>query len=211
MQGEALVFVAVIIALVFFARTRAPRYSFNRRRPWKPYVVPRLGKTTKPDTIDAGQQLNAVMAAPFSKQKLLNYSEYRVFKIIESEVATRGGGCRVFAQANLGEILRSPDDEAYRAINSKRVDVLLVNGGGWPILAVEYQGEGHYRGTAAARDAIKKEALRKAGVPYVEVTNRNSDEEILARVREHLGWRPVDPRPEGPSSASTTGAAAFES
>ena len=35
--------------------------------------------------------------------------------------------------------------------------------------ASEYQGTGHHQGTAAARDAAKKEALRKAGIGYHEV------------------------------------------
>ena len=35
--------------------------------------------------------------------------------------------------------------------------------------AIEYQGTGHHQGSAAARDAVKKEALRKAGIGYHEV------------------------------------------
>ena len=36
---------------------------------------------------------------------------------------------------------------------------------------IEYQGSGHHLsgGAAAARDAVKKEALRKAGIGYHEV------------------------------------------
>jgi len=56
------------------------------------------------------------------------------------------------------------------------------------VLAVEYQGNGHYQGTAAARDAIKKEALRKAGVRYLEVSAHHSDEQIRSLIREQLGW-----------------------
>ena len=35
--------------------------------------------------------------------------------------------------------------------------------------AIEYQGSGHHQGTAAARDVVKKEALRKVGIGYYEV------------------------------------------
>ncbi len=126
------------------------------------------------------------MAASFQKQKLLNYEEFRAFKSVEDLVRSDRPGYRVFAQANLGEILRSPDDAAYRSINSKRVDILVVNRGGWPVLAVEYQGKRHYQGTAAARDAIKKEALRKAGVGYIEVCATDTDDQIRSRVREKL-------------------------
>jgi hypothetical protein len=128
------------------------------------------------------------MKARFEKRRLLSPSEYRAFKIIEEDVAAERRGHRVFAQVSLGEILQSPSPSAFRAINSKRVDILIVDRGGWPLLAAEFQGNGHHQGTAAARDAIKKEALRKAGVGYIEVFATDSDDQIRSRVREQLGW-----------------------
>jgi hypothetical protein len=82
----------------------------------------------------------------------------------------------------LGEVLSSPDARAYGAINSKRVDLLIVSGRGDPIAAIEYQGHGHYQGTAAARDAVKKEALRKAGVRYIEVTPESGTEDMAREI-----------------------------
>jgi hypothetical protein len=133
------------------------------------------------------------MAASFEKRRLLSASEYHAFKIIESDVAAARRGYRVFAQTSLGEVLATPRDEngfrsvvnnnGFRSINSKRVDILIIDQGGWPVVAVEYQGEGHYQGTAAARDAVKKEALRKAGVRYVEVFPGDSAEQIRSRAR----------------------------
>lgn len=118
----------------------------------------------------------------------MNRLEYRAFKIIEDDLAAARRGYRVFAQTSLGEILQSTDRNAFRSINSKRVDILVVDPGGWPVLAVEYQGCGHYQGTAAARDAIKKEALRKAGVRFIEVFESDNDDQIRHRVREQLNW-----------------------
>ena len=43
------------------------------------------------------------------------------------------------AQVSLGEVLSSPDALAYAAINSKRVDILIVSNSGIPIAAIEYQ------------------------------------------------------------------------
>jgi len=146
------------------------------------------------DLADPAQQLNAVMAASFYKQRVLSRSEYHIFKIIEDEVAILGKGYRVFAQTSLGEILKSPDQNAFHSINSKRADILVIDGGGWPVLAVEYQGDGHYRGAAAARDAVKKEALRKAGVQHLEVHPADSDDEIRSRARRQLGWKTAPPR-----------------
>ena len=129
------------------------------------------------------------MAASFERRRLLNRSEYQAFKIIEADIAAARRGYRVFAQTSLGEVLRSPDENAFHSINSKRVDILIVDQGGWPVAAVEYQGDGHYQGTAAARDAVKKEALRKAVVRYVEITATDSAEQIRSRVRNSSAQR----------------------
>lgn len=120
-------------------------------------------------TVDAADQLRDVMAAAFEKKPLLNKSEARVFFAAERAVKEANQGWRLMAQVSLGEVLRSPDDKARRAINSKRVDFLIIGPGGEPLAAIEYQGGGHHQGTAAARDAVKKEALRRAGVEYIEV------------------------------------------
>jgi hypothetical protein len=82
----------------------------------------------------------------------------------------------------LGEVLSSRDARAYSAINSKRVDLLIVSCSGDPIAAIEYQGHGHYQGTAAARDAVKKEALRKAGVQYIAVTPESGTEDMAREI-----------------------------
>lgn len=147
-----------------------------------------------------GRQLQSVMISSFEKRRIMNASEYRAFRIIEEYIASIRKGYRVFAQTCLGEILQSKDENAFYSINSKRVDILIVDQGGWPVLAVEYQGEGHFKGTAAARDAIKKEALRKAGVRYLEVVPGDSDEQIRRRVHEHLGLDTA-PAPPLPSSS----------
>ena len=151
------------------------------------------------DLSDPAQQLSAVMMASFEKQRVMNAGEYRAFKIVEQEVRSSGQGFRVFAQTNLGEVLQSKNDDAFRSINSKRADIIIIDRGGWPVLAVEHQGKGHYQGKAAARDAVKKEALRKAGVGYVEVFEHDSEDQIRLRVRESLGWNVEHPsKPEAP-------------
>jgi hypothetical protein len=210
-DGATLIVFVVLVILVFFLLTRAdaflsaPRRAPRRRRfvrtPFRfqrpgarkaPEPVETFSPPTSPtpDLKDVGQQqLDAVMAASFKKRRLLNSSEYHVFQIIEADIAAARRGHRVFAQTSLGEVLASPNNDAFRSINSKRVDILIVDWGGWPVLAVEYQGPGHYQGTWEARDAMKKEALCKAGVGYVEIFPSDSAEQIRARVREQLGWK----------------------
>ena len=119
----------------------------------------------------------------FEKRRLLSRSEAQVLYAAERAINTAADlNWRVMAQVSLGEVLSSPDARAYSAINSKRVDLLIVSRSGDPIAAIEYQGHGHYQGTAAARDAVKKEALRKAGVRYIEVTPESGTEEMVREI-----------------------------
>lgn len=148
--------------------------------------------TARPDTArpDAAEQLRVVTNARFEKRRLLNAQEVKVFHSAERAVEMAGQSWRVMAQVSLGEILSSPDSAAYAAINSKRVDILIVTHGGDPIAAVEHQGDGHYQGSAPARDAVKKEALRKAGIYYIETTPEHGPDDLayeIARIARIVG------------------------
>jgi len=132
------------------------------------------------------EQLIRVMAAEFAPKRILSRAEYEVFRIVEREAIAAGGGHRVFAQVSLGEVLSSPDEQAFFAVNAKRADCLVVGHDGMPCFAVEYKGEGHCQSQAAARDAVKKEALRKAGVGYVEIAHTHSLEERENLIRMQL-------------------------
>lgn len=118
----------------------------------------------------AADQLKIVSKAGFSSRSLLNKAEANVFKALDEAVVARNPAWQVMAQVSLGEFLASPDKVAFLAINSKRVDFALMDDQCCVRHALEYQGSGHHTGTsAAARDAVKKEALRKAGIGYHEV------------------------------------------
>jgi hypothetical protein len=60
-----------------------------------------------------------------------------------------------------------------------------------PRHALEYQGAGHFQGTAAARDAVKKEALRRAGIGYHEVVAGHTTPTDLRRLVEKLVPKPA--------------------
>src|SRR3954447_13204999 len=112
----------------------------------------------------------------------LSHSEARVLYAAERAIRKSNLKWRVMAQVSLGEVLSSADPKAYSTINSKRVDLLIVSSGGEPIAAIEYHGGGHYQGTAPARDAVKKEALRRAGVRYIEVTPEHDAEHMAQEI-----------------------------
>jgi hypothetical protein len=135
-----------------------------------------------PTIIDAEEQLRIVSAAQFKRRPILSKLEARVLYWAEEAIKEQGLRWRAMAQVSLGEVLSSVDARAYGAINSKRADILLVAGNGDPMLAIEYQGSGHYQGSAPARDAVKREALRKAGIRYFEMTPDHAAKDLAREI-----------------------------
>jgi len=134
----------------------------------------------------AADQLKAVMNAQFKPRALLNRPEGKVFRVLDQLVIARNPQWQVMAQVSMGEFLASEDKDAYACINSKRVDFALMDGECQVRHALEYQGGGHHQGTAAARDAVKREALRKAGIGYHEVVAGHTTPGELKRLVEKL-------------------------
>lgn len=145
-------------------------------------VPPRIGGIP-----DAADQLRTVMSAQFRAKRLLNRGEGRVFAALEQIVAKLAPGWHVMAQVSLGEVLDADSGQAFNTINAKRVDFLLVDAEMQPRHAIEYQGQGHHQGTAAARDAVKKEALRRAGIGYAEVFADDTPAELRMTVVKIIG------------------------
>ncbi|MBB5984342.1 DUF2726 domain-containing protein [Sphingobium lignivorans] len=133
---------------------------------------------------DASDQLRIVLGAQFRARPLLNKPEQRLLAHLDRTLAREAPDWRAMAQVSLGEILASEDREAFLAINSKRVDFLLVDAASRPLHAIEFQGTGHHQGSAAARDAVKREALRRAGIGYVEIASGDTPAEIGATIRK---------------------------
>jgi hypothetical protein len=181
----AILFVGAVIGIYLekFVRWQN-RQKWQRRNGNRGKVVP-FDRERVPDAAD---QLRTVMKAKFKAQPLLNKSEARLFRAMDKMVIELAPpGWQVMAQVSLGEILRCEDKDAYACINSKRVDLLIVDDDCKPLHAIEYQGGGHFKGAhaTAARDAVKKEALRRAGIGYIEVVAGDTPAE-LRRVVERL-------------------------
>lgn len=144
--------------------------------------------TSNAQSTSATDQLARVMDAAFTSRPLLNRPEATLFKALDAAVIARNPGLQVMAQVSLGEFLSSPDKGAYWAVNAKRVDFALMDPDARVTHAIEYQGSGHHLagGAAAARDAVKKEALRKAGIGYHEVVAGHTTAGELRRLVEKL-------------------------
>ena len=144
-----------------------------------------LKATPERANVDAAEQLRVVMEAKFTARLLLNKGEARVFALLDELVIARNSKWKVLAQVSVGEFIAS-NFEAYACINSKRVDFLLMDPNCRAHDAIEFQGSGHYQGSAPARDAVKKEALRKAGIGYHEVVAGSTTPGDLRRLVERL-------------------------
>ena len=168
---------------------REKRRAYWRGRNWKKNGPRPPGRSPGPPaqtTTAATNQLNCVMHAEFTARTLLNRPERKVFKALDRAVIARNPGWQVMAQVSLGEFLASPDRDAYGCVNAKRVDFALMDPDCRVRHALEYQGNGHHQGTAAARDAVKKEALRKAGIGYHEVVAGHTTPAELRALVEKL-------------------------
>ncbi|MDK1390084.1 DUF2726 domain-containing protein [Sinorhizobium sp. 8-89] len=217
----AALFIGLLIGMAveqFLATMRKQAWQERNRSRWKesrsivqgPWVQTPVAEPLRP--VDATEQLRIVMRSDFTIQPLLNKSEARVFRELDSMVIGCNSSWQVMAQVSLGEILRSTDADAYRCINSKRVDLLLVDSNCQPRHVIEYQGGAHHQGAAAARDAVKKEALRRAGIGYHEVVAGQTTPSELRRLVEKLVERParqsqVHSRETSPCSTAMRGAA----
>ena len=161
--------VAVLAGLI-------PKRRFRARRP---RAAPRTGGPFL-NLADPADQLQAVEAAVLRPKKPVNREASTVLRQLEYVVKTRATHhYRVFAEVSLGAFV-TPEDAggrerkgwlAWMAINSKRVDFLIIDTFGHPAVAIEYHGTGHHRdgNQAAARDAVKRRALEKAGIELVEI------------------------------------------
>ncbi len=202
-EAIALLLVGALIGMAFERfRSKGRRYSWRGRKQWPsdgkrngadvargPW--PATTDVSAPKQTDPADQLRIVMAANFTIQPLLNKSEARVFKELDRLVISCNPAWQVMAQVSLGEVLRSNDATAYSCINSKRVDLLLMDENCRPRHAIEYQGGAHHQGAAAARDAVKKEALRRAGIGYHEVVAGHTTPSDLKRLVERLVNKPT--------------------
>ncbi|MEO1275704.1 MAG: DUF2726 domain-containing protein [Pseudomonadota bacterium] len=144
--------------------------------------------------VDPAVQMDAVGKMAFEKCRLLNKGEFAVFRVLE-ETLSPLSGYRLMAQTSLGEVIRPVRSagseieraEAHAAINSKRLDFAVIDRSGHLALAIEFQGAGHHQGQAFLRDAVKREALRRAGVEMLEVGARWDAEILHAQVLHALG------------------------
>jgi hypothetical protein len=145
------------------------------------------------------QQLEAVTreTVTFSASRVMGRGEFELFRTVlgvtRQPLPTGSYPFYVFPQVSLGQIIHTAApsdwqaDQAHRAINSKRCDLLIADRHGNPVAVLEYQGAGHnIGGTADRRDRIKRIALERAGVRYVEIRDGATPAAIQQIIRDLL-------------------------
>ncbi|WP_101068933.1 DUF2726 domain-containing protein [Roseovarius salinarum] len=175
----------------------APRR--RKRRRWTPRAQTAEAKHGARRLWDPREQVDAVSHVDFERRRLLNAGEYRVLTELEAVVGRYTKGWRVMAQVSLGEIIQpcatSASEQACRdaraSINSKRLDFAVFDRDGFLVLAVEYQGRGHYHKQSFMRDAVKREALRRAGVQMLELEPEWDRTQLEAAFRKLVGLSPT--------------------
>jgi hypothetical protein len=166
-----------------------PALTFGSKRP--PAVV-------KSEGVD---QLRQVSDARFMTKRLMSDNEAIVLTELEAIIADLGEPWRVMAHVGLPQILGSNSNEATAAIEGQQVALLVVGGDRAPIAAVEYQPLGQIRSEDAVRDAVKREALRRAGIPYIEVRASDQPGDLRADLTALAARRRAGPAVAAPPEA----------
>lgn len=129
----------------------------------------------------------------WTARPVLNKSEQRLYKVLADALAgLPEPRPRLLCQVSYGEFLASRSSRAFYKINAKRADFLIVSSDFAPLIAVEYQGKGHYgassraRRDAERRDGVKRRALASAGIVLMEVPATYDARSIRETIRATL-------------------------
>jgi hypothetical protein len=140
-------------------------------------------------------QINAICDpdVSFYPKPVMNRGEYQVY--VAAKLALKDLGrleWHIFPQVSLGEVIKTSShyewkgNRAHQSINSKRCDLLITDGRGKPRTVIEFQGSGHYQSNAVERDLVKKIAVERAEMNYVEIPDRMSRAEMVKVIVEAL-------------------------
>ncbi len=141
--------------------------------------------------------LDAIAASRIELSKLMNGSEYRIWHILQNILAERQNAPMLWTQVPVGEVLyvasgtgtEAEQRRARQELQCKRFDFALTDKSGRLLVAIEYQGTGHWQGNATYRDAIKTAILRQADIPLLEILPDDSRAEIAGRIDHALAAR----------------------
>ncbi|MEM8851255.1 MAG: DUF2726 domain-containing protein [Pseudomonadota bacterium] len=116
-------------------------------------------------------------------------------------------GLHVAPEVSLGALFtldhpasRQGAEDVAKALRGKRVDFVLIDGAAQAVLAIDYRGEGPWRGRALRRDRLKRRAFEKADIPLIELGGQDDWPDDRARILRLLGQAPVTVARERPAA-----------
>ncbi len=190
MTIEIAIFAAVMLGVIGGLFLEQARVFFETREKAKAEGGTGLALTTgrggvQMPTLDRSptQLLQQVTDARFSQRRLIDSNEEQIFHALEAIIAEQDRDWRVMAQVNLADIVDSADPQAVAAIGDQRVAMLIVSAAQMPLAAVEYQPLGQIRDDSTLRAAIRREALRRADVDYIEVRANDTPDVLREQLR----------------------------
>jgi hypothetical protein len=155
------------------------------------------------DISDVQNQIRFVGQTKLRAVRPVNREAARVLYALDGWIAANRPGWRVSFEVSMGAFIKTtvydPENRelkaAFSSYNSKRVDFLLIDKSGHPVLAVEYHGSGHdLSDDAPDRMQVKRLALNQAGIPLVEIEAGTSRSDILRAVTDKLAANASPPR-----------------
>lgn len=180
---EFMIVIIALAALVYFfaPKKKAPIY---RQKSTQPTIQTTKVEQPPPKEDGPSNALKIATTHKYYPKKLLNNSEKQIYGLIQRIIAESSPGkFIVHAQVPLGEILFTKNKYAYGTINMKRVDFLITDLEFNPLLAIEYNGSGHYDKTSLERDEIKRSAIESANVRYLSIRENVNP---ISKIREEL-------------------------
>ncbi|HEY9233922.1 MULTISPECIES: DUF2726 domain-containing protein [Phenylobacterium] len=147
------------------------------------------------DVTDIENQIRFIGQAELRAVRPVNKEAVRVLYALDEWIAANQPDWRMSFEVSMGAFIKTaaydPDDRvlqaAFSSYNSKRVDFLLIDRFGQPMLAVEYHGTGHdLSNDAPGRMEVKRLALSRAGIPLVEIPAKAAKAKILDMIAETL-------------------------
>lgn len=132
--------------------------------------------------VDSATALRLVSDAGFASRPLLSGREADVLAVVEAIAGEAGLGWRVVPQVRLADIIASSDDVANAVIDDHRLDMLIVSAARMPVAAVDYQPLGQVHDDSALNAAVKREALRRADIPFLEIRANEPLDTLRAQI-----------------------------
>lgn len=184
---------AIVVASVVLVVWLAPRRPYRGRRGvrWRRPARPDSDTGERP-SLD--QLLELIASTPTERRPVQNEGEDHLFAAIEAELSRTT--CRVHPQVPLSQMVQGRGGRDFPPLSrwylQRRPDMVVVDQRGRPLVAIEYDGPGHYGETNWDRqrteesDRLKAALLERAGIGLLRIRKGWSRRQLASQLRAHL-------------------------